>query len=268
MAVAIVATLLRPHVDNWALIALGVVVGTAIGVPAARRVQMTQMPQMVALFNGVGGGAVALIAWVEFRSSGGYADDPTYVAIFSAFAAIVGSISFWGSDVAFAKLQELIPGKPITLGRLQTPLNALLGLVAVGCGGGDRRRRPRASRLMLVAARQRRRARQPARAADRRRRHAGRHLAAQRVHRALRRGDRRRARQQRDDRRGHARRRLGHAAHAADGRRDEPLRPRDRRGRLRRRRRAARRGAGATAAACARPARPTSRSSSPTPSRS
>ena len=66
------------------------------------------MPQMVALFNGVGGGAVALIAWAEFRSSGGYADEPTYVAIFSVFAAIVGSISFWGSNVAFAKLQELI----------------------------------------------------------------------------------------------------------------------------------------------------------------
>ena len=95
---------------------------------------MTQMPQMVALFNGVGGGAVALIAWAEFRSSSGYADDPTYVAIFSVFAAIVGSISFWGSNVAFAKLQELIPGRPITLGRLQTPLNALLAAVAVGCG--------------------------------------------------------------------------------------------------------------------------------------
>ena len=132
MAVAVVATLLRPHVDNWELIVLGVVAGTAVGVPAARRVQMTQMPQMVALFNGVGGGAVALIAWAEFRSSGGYADDPTYVAIFSVFAAIVGSISFWGSTVAFAKLQELIRGRPITAGRLQTPLNALVGLVAAG----------------------------------------------------------------------------------------------------------------------------------------
>ena len=121
-------------IDNVALIALGIVAGTAIGVPAARRVQMTQMPQMVALFNGVGGGAVALIAWAEFRSSSGYAEDPTYVAIFSVFAAIVGSISFWGSNVAFAKLQELIPGRPITLGRLQAPLNALLAAVAVGSG--------------------------------------------------------------------------------------------------------------------------------------
>ncbi len=77
MAVAILGTLLRPHVDNWGLIALGAVVGTAIGAPAARLVKMTQMPQMVALFNGVGGGAVALIAWAEFRSSGGYVHDAT-----------------------------------------------------------------------------------------------------------------------------------------------------------------------------------------------
>ena len=134
MAVAILATLLRPHVANWELIVLGVAVGTAVGVPAARLVQMTEMPQMVAIFNGVGGGAVALLAWVEFRSSGGYAHEPTYVAIFTVFAAIVGSISFWGSAVAFAKLQELIGGKPITAGRLQTPLNVLVGLVAVSAG--------------------------------------------------------------------------------------------------------------------------------------
>jgi len=134
MAVAIVATLLVPDLNNIGLIILGVVIGTILGVPAARRVKMTQMPQMVALFNGVGGGAVALIAWVEFRTSGGFADVATYVAIFSVFAAIVGSVSFWGSNIAFAKLQELIDGKPVSIGKLQTPLNALLGLIAVGCG--------------------------------------------------------------------------------------------------------------------------------------
>jgi len=134
MAIAIVATLLVPDLNNIGLIILGVVIGTILGVPAARRVKMTQMPQMVALFNGVGGGAVALIAWVEFRTSDGFADVPTYVAIFSVFAAIVGSVSFWGSNIAFAKLQELIDGKPVSIGKLQTPLNALLGLIAVGCG--------------------------------------------------------------------------------------------------------------------------------------
>ncbi len=134
MAVAIVATLLVPDLNNIGLIILGVVIGTILGVPAARQVKMTQMPQMVALFNGVGGGAVALIAWVEFRTSDGFADVATYVAIFSVFAAIVGSVSFWGSNIAFAKLQELIDGKPVSIGKLQTPLNALLGLIAVGCG--------------------------------------------------------------------------------------------------------------------------------------
>jgi NAD(P) transhydrogenase subunit beta len=135
MAIAIGATLLRPGMGNWGLIVLGVVIGTAVGVPAARTVKMTAMPQMVALFNGVGGGAVALIAWVEFRSTHSYADVPTYVAIFSLFGAIVGSVSFWGSNIAFAKLQEILPGKPITVGpgRTQQLLNLVLLLVAVGC---------------------------------------------------------------------------------------------------------------------------------------
>src|SRR3954469_23350836 len=65
MAIAIVAALLTQGVGDWGLIVLGVVIGAAVGVPAARSVKMTAMPQMVALFNGVGGGAVALIALVE-----------------------------------------------------------------------------------------------------------------------------------------------------------------------------------------------------------
>jgi NAD(P) transhydrogenase subunit beta len=134
MAVAIVATLLIPHLHNLGLIVLGMVLGTLVGVPAARRVKMTQMPQMVALFNGVGGGAVALIAWVEFRTSGGFAHVPTYVAIFSVFAAIIGSVSFWGSNIAFAKLQELLPGRPISIGPAQQPVNFLLLAAAVACG--------------------------------------------------------------------------------------------------------------------------------------
>jgi NAD(P) transhydrogenase subunit beta len=93
---------------------------------------MTAMPQMVALFNGVGGGAVFLIAWAEFRNTGGYqAHTPLYVAVFSLFAAIVGSVSFWGSNIAFGKLQELLPGRPITLGRSQQLINGLVGAAAV-----------------------------------------------------------------------------------------------------------------------------------------
>src|SRR6476659_5559566 len=67
MAVAVVTTLLLDGIGNWGLIAVGLGVGTAVGVVASLRVQMTEMPQMVALYNGVGGGAVALIAWSEFR---------------------------------------------------------------------------------------------------------------------------------------------------------------------------------------------------------
>jgi proton-translocating NAD(P)+ transhydrogenase subunit beta len=157
MAIAIVATLLNPSESNWGLIVMGVGLGVAVGVPAARQVKMTAMPQMVALFNGVGGGAVALISWVEFRSHGStygshtvqasllrgpffqsfpvhVGGPPTYVAIFSVFAAIVGSVSFWGSNIAFGKLQEILPGRPITLGRAQQLVNFLLLALALAAG--------------------------------------------------------------------------------------------------------------------------------------
>ncbi len=134
MAVAVVATLLTPGLGNWWLILLGVAIGTAVGIPAARKVKMTAMPQMVALFNGVGGGAIALVAWVEFRSSAGFEHEAGYVAVASLFAAIIGSASFWGSTIAFGKLQELVPGRPITIGRLQQPLNLVVALAAVTFG--------------------------------------------------------------------------------------------------------------------------------------
>jgi H+-translocating NAD(P) transhydrogenase subunit beta len=132
MVIAVIATLLTKGVLHgsstpW-LIALGLVLGTAIGVPAARKVHMTQMPQLVALFNGVGGGAVALIAWIEFRHHFG-GDYPLKVEIPSLFAAVVGSVSFWGSNIAFAKLQEILPGKPIKLPG-QSVLNLVLLLIA------------------------------------------------------------------------------------------------------------------------------------------
>ncbi len=139
MAVAVVATLLRHgefdgSATVWLIIA-GVAIGTAVGVPAARRVKMTAMPQMVALFNGVGGGAVALIAWVEYRhgfAHGGLRPWSLRVEIFELFGAIVGSISFWGSNIAFGKLQEILPGRPIKLpGAAQSLLNGALLLVTV-----------------------------------------------------------------------------------------------------------------------------------------
>ncbi|MFN8130563.1 MAG: NAD(P)(+) transhydrogenase (Re/Si-specific) subunit beta [Solirubrobacteraceae bacterium] len=131
MAIAVVATLLTDGMGNWGLIILGIAIGTAVGIPAARNVKMTAMPQMVALFNGVGGGAVALIAWVEFRETGGFEGEATYIAIFTLFAAIVGSVSFWGSNIAFGKLQEILPGRPITLGPVQQVVNLALLVVAI-----------------------------------------------------------------------------------------------------------------------------------------
>jgi NAD(P) transhydrogenase subunit beta len=115
MAFAVVATLLWDFVGDYGLIVLGVAIGAAVGIPAARGVRMTAMPQMVALFNGVGGGAVALISFVEYREAlehtGGNPDLEQLIPIL--FAAIVGSISFWGSNIAFGKLQEVLPGRPI-----------------------------------------------------------------------------------------------------------------------------------------------------------
>ena len=133
MGIAIIATLLTPGMSNWFLIVLGLVLGTLVGVPSARQVKMTAMPQMVALFNGVGGGAVALIAWVEFRDTNGYAHLAAYVPIASLFGAIIGSISFWGSLVAYGKLQEVLPGRPISVGRLQQPLNFALAAASIAC---------------------------------------------------------------------------------------------------------------------------------------
>jgi NAD(P) transhydrogenase subunit beta len=130
MAIAVAATLLKEEIDDWELIAVGVVVGTIVGVPAARNVKMTAMPQMVALFNGVGGGAIALVAWAEFRHAGGELDLEQLIPIL--FAAIVGSISFWGSNIAFGKLQEVLPGRPIMVPG-QSFVNLALLLVAVGC---------------------------------------------------------------------------------------------------------------------------------------
>ncbi|MDX6628445.1 MAG: H+-translocating transhydrogenase subunit beta [Gaiellales bacterium] len=138
MLIAIVATLLIPGVlpdgETAALIAGGIALGTVIGIPAARQVKMTAMPQMVALFNGVGGGAVALIAWAEYRrrfpGAGGELWDQK-AQIPTLFAAIIGSISFWGSNIAFGKLQEILPGRPIRLPGQQI-INGVLGLVALG----------------------------------------------------------------------------------------------------------------------------------------
>ncbi|MCX4097316.1 NAD(P)(+) transhydrogenase (Re/Si-specific) subunit beta [Nocardia sp. alder85J] len=137
MLLAVVATFISiRHTNNWIVIVAGLVVGVGLGVPPARFTKMTAMPQLVAAFNGVGGGTVALIAWSEFLDTHSFSRVPeqpsVHIVIASLFAAIIGSISFWGSLIAFGKLQEILPGKPIGIGRLQQPLNLLLFVVAVG----------------------------------------------------------------------------------------------------------------------------------------
>jgi NAD(P) transhydrogenase subunit beta len=134
MAIAVGATLARSDIDNWGLIALGLAIGIAVGVPSARTVKMTAMPQMVALFNGVGGGAAALIAWSEFRhlsELGGSIPLDVFVPIL--FSLVIGSVSFWGSNIAFAKLQELVSGRPIQFPGQHIFNGLLLAAILAGC---------------------------------------------------------------------------------------------------------------------------------------
>jgi H+-translocating NAD(P) transhydrogenase subunit beta len=134
MLIAIVVTFLQNAVVSYWEIAVGMVIGGVFGAVAARKVRMTAMPQMVALFNGVGGGAAALIALAEFHN---IAPDPgTLQKDISAslvLSALIGSISFAGSMVAFAKLQELIGGRPIVY-PLQQATNGLLFVALIAAG--------------------------------------------------------------------------------------------------------------------------------------
>ncbi|MBA2332087.1 MAG: NAD(P)(+) transhydrogenase (Re/Si-specific) subunit beta [Actinobacteria bacterium] len=134
MLLAIAVTFAQSEVVGYGLIALGMALGGLLGAVGAKRVKMTAMPQMVALFNGVGGGAAALVALAEFHNRTP-ADGrlPTDVAIAIGLSALIGAISFSGSLVAFAKLQELIQGRPITYAGQQF-VNALILVGALGCG--------------------------------------------------------------------------------------------------------------------------------------
>ncbi len=102
------------HLQHIPLIIIAIAIGTVIGVYGARTVQMTQMPQMVALFNGVGGGAAALVALLELHDVIETGADPGWFTLAAgAFTVAVGAISFAGSIVTFAKLQELMTSRPV-----------------------------------------------------------------------------------------------------------------------------------------------------------
>jgi NAD(P) transhydrogenase subunit beta len=131
MILAIVSTLLLDGIGNWALIVIAGVIGAVVGLVGARRVKMTAMPQMVALFNGVGGGAAALVALAEFHiATAGLA---TTASVSTVLSALIGSISFAGSMIAFAKLQELLSGRPITFPG-QNIFNIAVLVATIGLG--------------------------------------------------------------------------------------------------------------------------------------
>ncbi|CAB4749361.1 unannotated protein [freshwater metagenome] len=125
-----VAHALPLHHLGWILGAMAV--GLAIGVPAARKVEMTQMPQLVALFNGVGGGAAALVAIVEYLHLGSGATKAE--VIFTVFTVIVGCVSFSGSVITFMKLQELMTTRPVIFPAGRFIIAATLVSV-IGVGG-------------------------------------------------------------------------------------------------------------------------------------
>jgi NAD(P) transhydrogenase subunit beta len=134
MILAVVVTWIKIGTTSWWAIVIGMLVGGGFGAVAARKVKMTAMPQMVALFNGVGGGAAALIALAELHRILPEPGTPKVdISVAIALSALIGSISFAGSMIAFAKLQELIGGRPITyIG--QQFVNGLLFAGAVVAG--------------------------------------------------------------------------------------------------------------------------------------
>jgi len=128
-ALALLVTFFSFELRNLAAILVAIAVGTALAVPAARRVQMTQMPQLVALFNGVGGGAAALVAVLELTALGDHAGDERGALAAVAFTVLVGAVSFSGSVVTFLKLQELMTTRPVIMPAAK-PL--LIGGLAAG----------------------------------------------------------------------------------------------------------------------------------------
>ncbi|MEE8251853.1 MAG: NAD(P)(+) transhydrogenase (Re/Si-specific) subunit beta [Gemmatimonadales bacterium] len=126
MLLAIVATLVFGDVLRWEYIIMGLILGGAIGAVLARRVKMTAMPQMVALLNGFGGGASALVASAEYlRFASASSELPLNVGISIQLSVIIGSVTFAGSLIAFGKLQGLVTGRAVTY-PLQKVVNGLL----------------------------------------------------------------------------------------------------------------------------------------------
>ncbi len=125
MGIALVSTAVQ--VTNFTFVIVGIVIGTVVGVAGARQVKMTAIPQMVALFNGVGGGAAALIATSDYIKGHGGAG----IVVPIILSAVIGSVSFAGSMIAFLKLQEWMTGRPVTYPGQQL-VNGLITLAILG----------------------------------------------------------------------------------------------------------------------------------------
>src|SRR3954453_21338582 len=145
MALAIIATFLwlltpgnfiRPggmSIEAIAIIVVGFAIGGGFGLVMARRVAMTAMPQLVSLFNAVGGGAAALVAIDDFVRIAGTPELDVSTAVFVVLGAVIACVTFSGSLIASGKLQGLVPGQPITFpgSRLVTALTALVAVVGL-----------------------------------------------------------------------------------------------------------------------------------------
>jgi len=139
MLVAIVATLLDPNVKGYVLIVVGLTIGAAIGAWLALKVEMTAMPQLVGLLNGLGGGASTLVAWADLQLYDNHSLD-SLIAI--GVSGLIGTVTFWGSLVAWAKLEELpqfkkpfsLPQQPIINGALLLFALLIVALLATTAG--------------------------------------------------------------------------------------------------------------------------------------
>ncbi|MGI9614399.1 MAG: NAD(P)(+) transhydrogenase (Re/Si-specific) subunit beta [Acidimicrobiales bacterium] len=129
MLTAIVVTLVDQEIIAWGFVVAGLAVGAIVGALLALRVQMTDMPQLVAIFNGFGGLASALVAMSELRSAGG-SPLATDTATAMVVSIAVGAVTFTGSLIAFGKLQTLLPGRPLVYHGSQI-VNTALGTALI-----------------------------------------------------------------------------------------------------------------------------------------
>ena len=133
MLIAIVATVTSFGGLDYKLIAIGMIIGSILGATFAIRVEMTQMPQMVAIFNGFGGGASALVATAEYFSKYGTADQSTFLVTTIILSIFIGTLTLSGSFIAFGKLQGFISGQPIVF-KGQQVLNGIIMIGLIGFG--------------------------------------------------------------------------------------------------------------------------------------